>query len=291
MLKKIAFAYHGTHAAVGDLQVKRMLPIRYIQTVGPFFFLDYLVPTISEPKLAEAPTGDFAHPHRGIATFTYLFNGEISHYDSRGNRGTVSDGGAQWMKAGNGIIHDENPSARFQEAGGLMHGMQFWINLPAIHKAELPEYLAIQAHDFRSIILPNDAGILKVLIGTYNELTSPVKRFSGQFNYHLKLNPGAAFTHSVNKQFESALFIPDATIEVNGATHGNGELLVFEIEGDEINLFNPGILPADIIIFGGEGYTEPIVAEGPFVMNSASGIADAYRDYNNGKYGTIDYGS
>lgn len=291
MLKKIAFAYHGTHAAVGDLQVKRMLPNRYIQTVGPFFFLDYLLPNISEPRKAEAPTGDFAHPHRGIATFTYLFNGEISHFDSRGNRGTVSDGGAQWMKAGNGIIHDENPSARFQEAGGLMHGMQFWINLPTIHKAELPEYLAVQAHDFPTLELPNDAGILKVLIGTYDEQTSPVKCFSGQFNYHLKLNPGKAFTLPINPQFESALFIPDTTIEVNGATHGQGELLVFEIEGDDFNLFNPGTQPADLIIFGGEGYTEPIVAEGPFVMNSASGIADAYRDYSNGKYGTIDYNS
>lgn len=291
MLKKIAFAYHGTHAAVGDLEVKRMLPNRYIQTVGPFFFLDYLLPNISEPRKAVAPTGDFAHPHRGIATFTYLFNGEISHYDSRGNRGTVSDGGAQWMKAGNGIIHDENPSARFQEAGGLMHGMQFWINLPAIHKAELPEYLAVQAQDFPTVELPNKAGILKVLIGTYNELTSPVKRFSGQFNYHLKLNPGAAFTLPINPQFESALFIPDTTIEVNGALHGHGELLVFDIEGNEINLINHGSLPANLIIFGGEGYTEPIVAEGPFVMNSASGIADAYRDYSNGKYGTIDYNS
>ncbi len=291
MLKKIAFAYHGTPAAVGDLQVKRMLPNRYMQTVGPFFFLDYLLPNMSKPKPAVAPTGDFAHPHRGIATFTYLFNGEISHYDSRGNRGTVSDGGAQWMKAGNGIIHDENPSTRFQEAGGLMHGMQFWINLPAINKAELPEYLAVQAQDFTSISLANDAGQLKVLIGTYHEQISPIKRFSQQFSYHVKLNPGANFMLPVDKQFESALFIPDTTIEVNGAIHGNGELLVFEIEGDEINLFNPGNRPADIIIFGGEGYTEPIIAEGPFVMNSASEIADAYRDYNNGKYGTIDYGS
>lgn len=291
MLKKIAFAYHGTIAAVGDLQVKRMLPNRYMQTVGPFFFLDYLLPNMSEPKPASAPTGDFAHPHRGIATFTYLFNGEISHYDSRGNRGTVSDGGAQWMKAGNGIIHDENPSIHFQEAGGLMHGMQFWINLPAINKAEQPEYLALQAQDFPSISLPTDAGQLKVLIGTYNEKTSSVKCFSQQFNYHLKLNPGATFKLLVDKQFESALFIPDTTIEVNGALHGNGELLVFEIEGDEINLFNHGLHPANIIIFGGEGYTEPIVAEGPFVMNSASGIADAYRDYSNGKYGIMDYGS
>jgi redox-sensitive bicupin YhaK (pirin superfamily) len=289
MQKKIAITYHGQMSQVGELKVKRLLPNRYTRTVGPFFFLDYLVPTIIEPKKAERPNGEHAHPHRGIATFTYLFNGELEHFDSRGHQGIVGAGGAQWMKAGNGIIHDENPTGRFQESGGLMHGMQFWINLPAMNKAEPPEYLAVQNEDFPVVLLPDNNGQLKVLIGAYDNLKSPVQTYTRQFNYHLKLNPKASFKLTPHPDFESALFIPSGELNVNGAKHGNGELLVFEITGEEIEITNTNDTIVDIIIFGGEGYTEPIIAEGPFVMNSQLGIAEAYRDYANGKYGEISY--
>src|SRR5262245_53348703 len=92
-LKQIAVAYKGTPSQVGDLVVRRMLPNRYVRTVGPFFFLDYLIPTNYEPRTPKLPDGDFAHPHRGIATFTYVLSGEIEHFDSRGHHGIVGPGG------------------------------------------------------------------------------------------------------------------------------------------------------------------------------------------------------
>jgi redox-sensitive bicupin YhaK (pirin superfamily) len=284
MKKEIAVAYHGALSKVGELTVSRLLPNRYSKTVGPFLLLDHLIPTRIEP--AENAGGN-AHPHRGIATFTYIFNGEIEHSDSRDNHGVVSSGGAQWMKAGNGIIHDENPTRKFIESGELMHGLQFWINLPAKNKAEAPEYLSVQSADFPEIELPENAGVLRVLIGEYEGVTSPVKTFSGQFNYHLKLNPGALFVLKVNPLYESAAFIPSADVHVNYSRHGKGELIVFGIAGNEILLHNPGTEIADIMLFGGETYVEPIVAEGPFVMNTKGEIGVAYADYFNGKYGSI----
>jgi redox-sensitive bicupin YhaK (pirin superfamily) len=261
---------------VGDLTVNRFLPNRYVRTVGPFFFLDHLLPTELKPKRSELPDGFHAHPHRGIATFTYLFSGELEHFDSRGNHGIVSDGGAQWMKAGNGIVHDENPSRQFQEKGGLLHGLQFWINLPARNKAESPEYLAVQEADFPYIDLPENAGRLKVVIGEYK-------------GRHLRLNPESSFILSVDPEFESAAFVPAAELTVNGELHGKGELVIFEITGGDIKIVNNGNTVADVILFGGEAYREPIVAEGPFVMNSETEIAEAYLDARKGRYGKISY--
>lgn len=289
MEKKIAVTYNGTMSQVGDLTVNRLLPNKYTRTVGPFFFLDHLIPTEVKPKKAKAPDGNFAHPHRGIATFTYLFSGELEHFDSRGHHGIVGAGGAQWMKAGNGIIHDENPTQSFQEKGGLLHGLQFWINLPAKNKAESPDYLAVQREDFPEITLPENAGRLKVLIGEFNGTKSPVQTYSRQFNYHLQLNTKASFIFNVHPDFESAAFIASGELNVNGASHKKGELLVFEIAGSEIKIVNTGESPADVILFGGEGYPEPIVAEGPFVMNSESEIGLAYREFYNGNYGKISY--
>src|SRR5687767_4729184 len=107
MKKKTTITYKGQRADVAHFKVMRMLPNRYVRTVGPFFFLDYMLPLELQPKKAELPDGSFAHPHRGIATFTYLLSGKVEHFDSRGNHGITSTGGAQWMNSGNGIIHDE----------------------------------------------------------------------------------------------------------------------------------------------------------------------------------------
>lgn len=288
MEKKTAFSYKGQLAPVGDFTVNRLLPNRFSDAVGPFVFLDHMLPHTLAPKTPTPPDGKFAHPHRGFATFTYLLSGELEHFDSKGNHGIVGAGGAQWMKAGNGIIHDENPSPQFQQMGGTLQGMQFWINMPAANKAEDPAYKALQADDVPQVALPG-GGMLRVLIGEYEGKTSPIETYTRQALYNIRLTPGEKFTMKVPFDFESAAISPEMPIHINGELHDAGEIAIFGIEGVEITFTNPGDKEAQIIYFGGEGYTEPIVAEGPFVMNTRAEIAEAYRDYFNKKYGTIDY--
>src|SRR4051812_32881751 len=120
--KKVSFTTQGQQANIGDIKIHRMLPNRYADSVGPFVFLDHILPTehaLDEPVKKVNGTG--AHPHRGIATLTYLLHGEGDHNDSRGHHAKVSSGGAQWMKAGNGIIHDEvvNPDRKANDT--LVH--------------------------------------------------------------------------------------------------------------------------------------------------------------------------
>ncbi len=289
MEKTTITSYSGVNANVGDLLVNRLLPNRYSQAVGPFVFLDHLYPSEHQPKTPQAPTGNFAHPHRGIATFTYLFSGSLEHYDSYGHHGIVDAGGAQWMKAGNGVIHDENPSPRFQREGGVLHALQFWINLPAQNKAEAPDYLALQAGDIPQVPLPGGAGVLRVVIGTYGAATSPVQTFSTQFLYHLRLAPGATFTPNLADGLEHAALVPGAEVAAGEGTYGGSELLLLGPETAPVTFTNRGAETTDVILFGGEPYREPIVAQGPFVMNTHGEIADAYRDFFNGRYGKIQY--
>ena len=288
MEKKISASYGGVNSTVGELLVNRLLPNRYIKAVGPFVFLDHLYPVTYAPGKVKQPTGDFAHPHRGIATLSYVLSGGLEHYDSRGHHGIVPAGGLQWMKSGNGIIHDEQLSPVLQRDGGIMHSLQFWINLPASAKAEDAEYLNLLPGDVPEVSLPDQAGTVRVLAGSLGDLSSPVKTFTGQMLYHIRLRPKAGFTLQTTPEWEYAAFVPADEVSINGQNFRNSELVVFG-EGDELRMQSQSINGSDLFLFGGEPYTEPIVAQGPFVMNTHQEIALAYQDFFAGKYGTITY--
>src|SRR5688572_2301661 len=137
MKKQIKLTARGQRADIGSYKINRIIPNMYVDAIGPFVFLDHLMPakhSADEKRMEVDGTG--AHPHRGIATLTYVINGEADHNDSKGHHALVRTGGVQWMKAGNGIIHDESINVDSTTTDLLTHGMQFWINLPAKNKAE-----------------------------------------------------------------------------------------------------------------------------------------------------------
>ncbi len=287
MNKSIRVSYGGQNVKVADFLVNRLLPNEYCGKVGPFVFLDHLYPTVQKNQATNQLRGLNAHPHRGIATLTYVLSGSLQHFDSRGHQGTVDEGGAHWMKAGNGIIHEEGTTREFQRNGGVLHAMQFWINLPSVNKKEDPEYVALAPHDIPEVQLPNNAGSLKVLLGKSGEVISPVKTFLNEFNFHVKLNPKSSFSYNTKPDLEYAVFVPDGEIHINDEVTGKSHLLMLSNDSATIHLYNPGIVEVHAFIFGGSEYTEPVVTEGPFVMNSCREIIQAYDDFLEGKYGTI----
>jgi len=284
MKKQTSFSTQGNRADLGPLKIQRMLPNRYADKVGPFVFLDYVAPVIKE---IINKNGMGAHPHRGIATLTYILQGEVEHFDSAGNTGEIHSGGAQWMKAGNGIIHDENFNYDRLTESKFIQGFQFWINLPAKNKAEKPAHIAIQADKVPQAILPNEGGWLKVVVGDYKELNSVIPNYSKQFLYHIQLKPGKQFSLEIEDKIEVAAFLPTQNAVLNETEFQKGEFVEFDRNAGEIEMKNTSQGTIDIMLFGGEEYTEPVVAEGPFVMNSKAEIADAYRDFYAGKYGKI----
>ncbi|MBK7231173.1 MAG: pirin family protein [Saprospiraceae bacterium] len=285
--KKISFSAQGKRADIGDITIFRILPNRYADSVGPFVFLDHIAPVLHEDDKELMNEGTGAHPHRGIATLTYILHGEGEHFDSRGNHAKVFSGGAKWMKAGNGIIHDETFKVDSQTADRMTHGFQFWINLPSHIKAESPEYLPIPAADVPKHILDGDRGWVKVIVGEYENAKSMIPNYSKQFLFHIHLENGKQFSIATEKDLEYAVFLPEHDVIINEDTFKAGEFIEFGREEGMIEIHNPSNSAIDILLFGGEKYTEPIVAHGPFVMNSQSEIAEAFRDYHAGKYGEI----
>jgi len=284
MKKKTSFSAKGQRADIGDLQILRLLPNRYTDAVGPFVFLDHIVPMVhSSPR----NSGTGGHPHRGIATLTYILEGQAEHFDSAGNYAKVYSGGIQWMKAGNGIIHDETLSVDPRTGTNRTHAFQFWINLPAKNKAEIPEYLSIQNDEVPCKELPDNSGWIKVIVGEYEDLQSNIPDYSVQFLYHIHIEAGKSFVISMPHNIEVAAFLPANKAIINEAEFQTGEFIEFDRSAGEIVIENNSTEATDIILFGGESYSEPIIAEGPFVMNSPPEIARAYQDFYAGKYGVI----
>ncbi|MBB5436774.1 hypothetical protein HDC92_000438 [Pedobacter sp. AK017] len=286
MKKNIALLYRGMNSKVGELLANRLIPSISLHSVGAIVFLDHIYPVDLGHDNSPVPTGNYAHPHRGIATFSYVLSGSLSHYDSRGNHATVGAGGLQWMKAGNGIIHDEKPFTRKKDSP-VFHSLQFWINLPGGAKQEKPEYMALQAADVPEAQLPDHGGAIRILLGEFGLWASPVPTFNREFIYHVRLNPHSRFSFSPKDDDEVAVFVPAAEVVINGNMIGNSKILLMEEGTKEIVFENDQINVADILIFGGQPYGEPIVMEGPFVMNRFADIATAYRDFFAGSYGTI----
>lgn len=289
MKKKISFSSQGQRADIGDMAIYRMLPNRYADAVGPFVFLDHIAPVKHQNKEKNMNAGTGAHPHRGIATLTYILHGEGEHYDSRGNHHTVYSGGIQWMKAGDGIIHDETLNVDSQTDDLYTHGFQFWINLPSKIKAQTPEYLALNENEIPKMELSENRGWLKVIAGQYQNLASPIPNYSKQYLYHIYLNEGKEFSLQTEKDLEYAALLPKHNVTINDIEYSAGDFIEFDREAGTIEITNTSNTPVDIVLFGGEKYLEQIVAQGPFVMNTQSEIAQAYRDFHAGKYREITY--
>lgn len=286
MKKKSSFSTRGQRADIGDLVIYRILANRYADAVGPFVFLDHIAPKI-QAKVNKEGTG--AHPHRGIATLSYILNGEDEHFDSAGNYAVVHSEGVQWMNAGNGIIHDETLNYDSRTDSKLTHAFQFWINLPSKIKAGKPAYLAIEGNEVPYKELPDGKGWIKVIAGSFEELRSSIPNYSEQFIYHIHLEPGASFATKFADKLEVAAYLPVLPASINDEKFDAGEFIEFDRNEGSIALLNENQEAADVILFGGESYQEPIVAEGPFVMNSMQEIANAYKDFYSGEYGKIDY--
>jgi redox-sensitive bicupin YhaK (pirin superfamily) len=272
MKKEIFISSKWRRADIGDMTIYRVLPNRYVQAVGPFMLLEYFSPKVSKQTMAAHGTG--AHPNRGISTSNYILKGEIEHFDSAGHHAKVGSGGIQWMKAGNGILHDEMLAADHNDDSKMIQGIQFWINLPSKNKREKPEYMAIPASEVPQKLLEKEAGWIKVIIGSFEDLASSIPMYTEQFLYHVNLQTSCAFTMATNAKHEYAVFLPDCNALVNKQKFLTGDFILFSSGNGDIEISNTNNVVMNIIVFGGAPYTEPIVTEGPFVMNSYEEIAE-----------------
>ncbi len=273
---------------VGDgFRVHNFFPGPYgeMRRMSPFFMMDYGAKI--EFPASEHQRGVGVHPHRGFETVTIAYAGKVAHHDSAGNSGVISEGGVQWMTAASGVLHKEYHEKEFSRQGGAFQMVQLWVNLPAKDKMSKPKYQALNKEDMGKFILSDNGGTVDVIAGEFNGIKGPASTFTPIHVYNLYLNKGAKFTFSLPEHFNTGLLVAEGEIKVNDETTVSlDHFILFKNSGTEITV--EALSDAKVLVLSGEPINEPLVAYGPFLMNTKEEIIQAYDDVNSGKFGYLE---
>lgn len=272
---------------VGDgFRVHNFIPYGMsMERMSPFILMDY------NSKFYFPPTtklrGVDVHPHRGFETVTIAYKGKVAHHDSSGNSGVIGEGDVQWMTAASGILHKEYHEEQFSKEGGDFQMVQLWVNLPAKDKMTKPKYQGITNNEINKHLLPNDNGVIEVIAGEYKETLGAATTFTPVNLFNAKLNKGASATFNFPANYNTALLVIEGSIRVNDHKNVSADhFLLFANEGEEFTI--EALDDAVVLILSGEPINEPIVARGPFVMNTHQEIIQAMNDVNMGKFGYLE---
>jgi redox-sensitive bicupin YhaK (pirin superfamily) len=260
--------------------------------LDPFVHMDQM----GEVEYAPGePKGTPWHPHRGFETVTYMIDGSFQHQDSNGGGGLITNGDTQWMTAGAGILHIETPPERLVVSGGLFHGIQLWVNLPAALKWVAPRYQDIRASRV-TLLSSSDGGVLiRVIAGEVDGRLGPGITHTPIALVHATLSPGAQLVLPWRPDFNALAYsLAGAGRAGAGPRFAMGQLVVFgagdyiRIQADEEQESRSPAL--DVLILGGRPIREPVAQYGPFVMNSSEELAQAFADFRAGRLGTVPAG-
>jgi redox-sensitive bicupin YhaK (pirin superfamily) len=262
------------------------------ERLDPFIHMDQM----GEVEYAPGePKGTPWHPHRGFETVTYMIDGTMQHQDSLGNGGVITNGSTQWMTAGGGILHIERPPEGLVLTGGLFHGVQLWVNLPAKQKWIDAAYQGIEADDVTLARSPDGGVLLRVIAGKVAGITGPGSTHTPINYVHATLAPGAALNLPWRADFNALVYVlnGDGTVGPDAQPVTTGQLAVFERdhEGSIIVRANaqqesrhPNL---DVLVLGGQRIGEPVAWQGPFVMNTKAELNQAFDDFRAGKMGVV----
>lgn len=280
-MRKIKNIHKAAYAPIADLITYRALPTREVEYIDPFLFLNHHGPQVYKPNNQGLPFGP--HPHRGFETLTFILEGDIMHQDTGGGQSVIEAGGIQWMTAGSGLIHAEISSDKFKKEGGPMEILQLWFNLPAKHKLVAPNYIGLQKDEIPVLTEDNGSVIINVVSGSWGEVQGPIQSLSDIHMASIRMEEGGAFTTKVAAARNIFFYVVSGTVQVNGEQVEKLHLVEFGNDSDAIRV---EALQEAVLLFGHAlPYNEPVVAQGPFVMNSEQEIREAYQDYQAGKMG------
>ncbi len=261
-----------------------------VADLDPFIHMDQM----GEVEYAPGePKGTPWHPHRGFETVTYMLDGTFQHQDSIGGGGLITNGSTQWMTAGSGILHIERPTEQLIASGGLFHGIQLWVNLPAADKWIDPRYQGIEADDVLLLTSPDGGALVRVIAGDVGDHAGPGATHTPISLVHATVEPGAELVLPWPRDYNALVYAlsgsgnvgPEARPLHSGqlAVLGAGDALVVRADAAQESR-HPAL---DVLILGGRPIGEPVYAHGPFVMNTRAEIIEAFEDFQAGKLGTV----
>jgi redox-sensitive bicupin YhaK (pirin superfamily) len=271
---------------VGDgFRVHNFIPGRYsMERMSPFIMLDYGSKHYFSPT--DKPRGVDVHPHRGFETVTIAYKGKVAHHDSAGNSGIIGEGDVQWMTAASGVLHKEYHEENFSKQGGDFQMVQLWVNLPAKYKMSKPKYQEITNNTISKVQLENNEGVIEVIAGEYQHVKGSAETFTPVNLLNSKLNKGGKATFSFPAHYNTFIIVLEGNVLLNESNIVDYNCMaVFSNEGTDFTI--EAQEDSIVLVLSGEPINEPIFAHGPFVMNTREEIVQAFNDFQNGKFGTL----
>ncbi|MEO6207073.1 MAG: pirin family protein [Candidatus Limnocylindrales bacterium] len=261
-----------------------------LEDLDPFIHLDQM----GEVEYAPGePKGTPWHPHRGFETVTYLIDGTFEHQDSNGGGGLITNGDTQWMTAGAGILHIEKPPEALVVSGGLFHGFQLWVNLPAALKWSAPRYQDIRAREVALVSSPDGGALVRVIAGDVAGHAGPGTTYSPMSLVHATLSPGARLSIPWRTDYNALVYVMagEGTVGAEARPIRTGQLAVFG-PGDALTVASSAVQESrhpqlDVLFLGGRPIGEPVAWMGPFVMNTREEVMQAVADHRAGRLGSI----
>lgn len=258
--------------------------------LDPFIHLDQM----GEVEYAPGePKGTPWHPHRGFETVTYIIDGIFDHKDNNGGGGTITNGDTQWMTAGAGILHIETPPESLVMSGGLFHGFQLWVNLPAAKKWSPPAYQDLRASDVALLSSSDGGALIRVIAGEVDGHKGPGSTHTPITLVHATVQPGAELRLPWRRDYNALVYTlaGHGYAGEEGRPVQMGQLTVFS-NGDSIVMRASDAQESrspelELFILGGLPIKEPVAWMGPFVMNTRAEVLQAFEDFQKGKLGTV----
>ncbi len=279
-MRSVAAVVDAVQTMEGEgMVVRRAIPNSRFRMVDPFLLLDHMGPKTFGPGQGK---GAPDHPHRGFETVTYILDGRLQHKDSQGNVGDLNAGDVQWMTAGAGVVHSEMPHPEMQKTGGVVHGLQLWVNLPAADKMMAPRYQDIASADIPEVSVPG--GHVRVIAGAFQGTQAVIDTRTPITYLHVLLD-GGDVTLPVPAGHNGFLYATSGQGRVAGHDIHEGQIAALHAEGDAVAVSASG--PLSILLVTGKPLNEPVFQWGPFVMTSREEIAQAVNDYQEGRMGRI----
>ncbi|MEX1253922.1 MAG: pirin family protein [Dehalococcoidia bacterium] len=271
--------------------VRRPFPSLDFREADPFVLLDHIGAVEYAPGEAK---GTPWHPHRGFETVTYIMDGAFEHQDTTGGGGVISDGATQWMTAGAGIQHIEQPPERLVAKGGMFHGTQLWVNLPAAQKFVPARYQSIEATDVTLVSSADGASLVRIIAGEVDGHGGAGVTYTPITYLHATVAPGSRLGLPWPRAFNALVYVlagrgyagPEQRPFEEGqlAAFGAGDALSIAAAESQPSTASGGM---EVLVLGGLPIREPVVQHGPFVMNTRDEIAQAVADYHAGRMGVV----
>jgi len=268
---------------VGEHQMFQPLPNHEFKSIDPFLLLHHHGPYTFGPYNQGLPFGP--HPHRGFETLTFIYKGAVEHADSQEFKSIIEPGGVQWMTAGRGIVHSETIPEEMRENGGELEIIQLWMNLPAKLKMTPPNYQGIQKEEIPLIKSIDGKISTHVISGELNGIKGPAKSITDLTVLNISAVKDGEETFTIAKDNNVLFYVLNGELVVNGKLAIDNQLV--ELGNDEDKIYLKAQTDSRFIICYGKPLNEPVVSQGPFVMNTTTEIMQAMRDYQMGKMGVM----